>query len=116
MRKILSAAIKASGKKRDEIAAQMAAELKREVTASMLRDFTRSATRKRNVRFPAAWVPAFCNATNNDDLLRFLLSPELAAALELGEWDLKHLKREGKPPARKESGAAKPGAQRRARG
>lgn len=86
VRSILSAAIKKSGKRREEVAAQMAADLGRDITAGMLRDFTRGASKGRNVRFPAAWITAFCKATGDDELLRFLLSPELAKALGLGEW------------------------------
>lgn len=79
----------------------MSAELGCDVTPVMLKEFTRNPTRKRNVRFPAAWVPAFCNATGNDDLQRFLLNPQLIAALELGEWDMKHLKRDRQPRERR---------------
>lgn len=115
VRAILSAAIKASGKKRDAIAAEMSEGLGRDVTGSMIRDFTRGASKNRNVRFPAAWVPAFCNATGSDALLRFLLSPEMTAALELGEWDMKYLKRRGNPLVDGKRGASKRGAKPRRR-
>lgn len=95
VRSILSASLKRSLKTREEVAREMSAELGCDVIPSMLKEFTRSPRPKRYVRFPAAWVAAFCKATGDDELQRFLLSPELTAALELGEWGMKHLKRDG---------------------
>lgn len=95
VRRILSDAIRRSSKNRQQIAEAMANELGRPITASMLGDFTRNSNLRRNVRFPAAWVPAFCRAAGSDGLQRYLLSEELLAALELGEWDMRHLKRGG---------------------
>lgn len=60
---------------------------------------------KTGYSLPARAVPALCLVLGDDSLQRLLLSPELTAALELGEWDLKHLRREGRPPVRKASGA-----------
>jgi len=55
----------------------------RTVTASMLHSFTRSD--RREVRFPASWIRAFCAATEDDALARAVLPDHLRATLEIGE-------------------------------
>jgi hypothetical protein len=59
--------------------------LGRSVTASMLADFTRNGNGKRQVRFPAAWVGPFCEATGNDELARCPLPDALGATLGIGQ-------------------------------
>lgn len=89
VRSVLSDAMKgcrkSSGNRREEIARVMSELLSRKVTASMLRDFTRNATKKRQVRFPAAWVPAFCKAADNDSLIRHLLTDNLRSYVKVGQ-------------------------------
>jgi len=85
VRKILADAIKRSGKTRAQVAHEMEILLDRDISKSVLDDFIRSPKAGRIVRFPAAWVPAFCQAVGNDSLQRHLLSEALRSALELGE-------------------------------
>lgn len=87
LRKCLAVAIKNSGKSRGEIADRMTSVLPgRTVTCSQLNDFTAEA--KGSARFPAAWIVAFCEATADDSLQRFVLSPRLRHMLELAENEL----------------------------
>lgn len=85
VRDMLRQAMKESGKPREQIAREMSEALGRRVTASMLADFSRNGTKKRQVRFPAAWVPVLCEATGCDDLRFFLLGQELRKTFDLGE-------------------------------
>jgi len=83
LRRLLTAAIKRSGKKRPQIAEEMTPLVGVRVTESMLNDFT--ATSKRGVRFPAAWLSAFCIVTMDDGPSLALLSAEHRARLEIKE-------------------------------
>jgi len=83
VRKVLRNAM--SGKDRDEIAAKMTGLLGRTVTASMLADFTRNATRKRQPRFPAGWTAAFCQSVGNNELALATMGAELRGVVELRE-------------------------------
>jgi hypothetical protein len=85
LRHVLREAMKRSRKERDQIVGHMTLALGRTVTGSMLADFTRNASKKRQVRFPAAWVSAFCEATGDDELARFIMGPRLRELVELGE-------------------------------
>lgn len=87
LRRILRDVMKRSSKERPVIAQAMTEALGRTITPSMLGDFTRNARvcKKRQVRFPAAWVPALYQATGNDELQRWLAGPHLRALIELGE-------------------------------
>lgn len=84
LRKCIAEVIKKCGKSRAQIADGMS-ELLRPVniTQHMLNDFV--ALSKNGSRFPAAWVPSFCEVTGSDRLQRMLLSEELRSCLELGE-------------------------------
>jgi hypothetical protein len=73
-------------KKRQQIAAELSRKIGRDITASMLNDYT--ATTKTAARFPAAYVRAFCEVTGNDSLQRSLLGPRLLALIEIGEHEL----------------------------
>jgi hypothetical protein len=68
----------------------------------MINDFTASSRnqekRKFPVRFPAAWVKAFCAATGDDRLQRYLLGDHLETLLDLGERTLAAI--EGRPQTR----------------
>ncbi len=86
VRKILRAAMKNTGKTRKQIARDMGEVLGRSVTSSMLADFTRNGTKKRQVRFPLAWTPALVKATGSRELGEFALSPERRENLKLGDW------------------------------
>ena len=81
VRKVLRNAM--SGKDRDEIAAKMSDLLGRTITASMLADFTRNGTRKRQVRFPAGWVSAFCESVVSNELALVAMGAELRGVVEL---------------------------------
>lgn len=85
VRRILREAMKGSGKQRHEIAREMAEVLGRTLTASILADFSRNATKKRQVRFPAAWVPALCEVTGDDSLQRYLMGERLKQRCKVGE-------------------------------
>jgi hypothetical protein len=84
VRNILREGMKRSRKQRDEIAREMTEVLGRVVTSSMLADFSRNATKKRHVRFPAAWVSAFCGPTGDDSLRHFLMGDQLNRCCEVG--------------------------------
>lgn len=93
IRETLKRVMAASRKSRLEIAEDMTALLRAQsakhcpVTHHMLNDFTGRSDEKRGARFPAELVPAFCEATGNDDLLRLLFTPEIRALVSLGECD-----------------------------
>jgi hypothetical protein len=94
VRRTLWEGLKSSAKPRTEIACRMTEALGRPVTVAMLADFIRSPRKKRGLRFPTAWVPSFCEATGSRDLRRLPLTDEERAALEVGEWLVRHLKNE----------------------
>lgn len=96
VRTILARAIKRCPKSRAQIADEMAVLLGRQITASMLFDFT--APTKSLVRFPAAWVPAFCSVTGSDRLQRLLLGDDLLRVLEWGELQLRANRLRGEIP------------------
>src|ERR1035438_1559628 len=77
LRRLLSDGMAACPKKRQQIAAELSRKIGRDITASMLNDYT--ATTKTAARFPAAYVRAFCEVTGNDSLQRSLLGPRLLA-------------------------------------
>lgn len=91
VREVLREAIKSSGKTRDEIAPKMSDLLGRTVTPSMLADFTRNGTRKRQVRFPAGWVSAFCQSVGSNELALVTMGAELRGVVELREEQVKWL-------------------------
>jgi hypothetical protein len=96
-----------SAKGREVIACKMSEILGRTITRSMLADFTRNATRKRQVRFPAGWVSAFCEAVGSDELALSVIGPELRGIIELREeqinWLAKSLRAELLKPKRRGS-------------
>ncbi len=84
LRRILSEAIKHSGKKREQIADEMTAELPGfRVTVPMLNDFT--SLRKSAARFPATFVKAFCKVVGSNALQRWLLDDESLRLIQVGE-------------------------------
>jgi hypothetical protein len=100
VRRILRQAMRQSGRRREEIAREMTETLGRTVTGSMLADFTRNGSGKRQVRFPAAWVLALSKVTGSDELQRHLLGARLRELLELGDrtvewaWALRKVRQE----------------------
>jgi hypothetical protein len=84
VRRLLRDAMKDSGKPREQIAGEMSQLIGRTVTASMLADFSRNGTKKRQVRFPAAWVPAFCEITGDDSLRYHLMTERQRVSREVG--------------------------------
>jgi len=86
LRRSLGEAIRRSRKTHAEIAHEMTERLGQPVTQTMLNEFTRSGDREgREVRFPAAWVPAFCEVVGDDALQRGLMSERLRELVSLGE-------------------------------
>ncbi len=67
----------------------MSVLLSRTITTSMLADFTRNGTRKRQVRFPAGWVSAFCESAGRNDLALAIMGAELRGIVELREEQVK---------------------------
>jgi hypothetical protein len=103
LRETLSRTIKSSGVGRAEIARRMTEALGRPITVAMLADFIRSPFKKRGLRFPAAWIPSFCDATGSRDLKLLPLTEEERVALEMGEWLVRHLKTEARKVMESES-------------
>lgn len=85
VRKLLSRVIRKSHEKRVSIAQQLSAALDYPVTVVMLDGFSAPS---KAARFPAAWVPAFCEVLGNYELQRLLLSPRLSLLLKLGDLSL----------------------------
>jgi hypothetical protein len=83
VRAVVSHAIATQPHSRQQLAEHISRLAGVRVTAGMLNDFT--AASKRLARFPAAWVPAFCQAAGDDSLQRLMLSQRLLAAVTLGE-------------------------------
>ena len=69
-RELVSEAIKRSPYSRYTIAARMSELTGHEITKSMIDSW--SAESKENHRFPAIFIPAFCEAVGNRDVLGFL--------------------------------------------
>jgi len=84
---LIADVIRASGKSRAVIADEMSRALGTEVTLHMLNAYT-ATSKQQQVRFPAAFVAAFCRVTGDDRLQRALLSPWLREVLEIGEHEL----------------------------
>jgi hypothetical protein len=83
VRQLLSLIIGACSKSRAQIAESMSEILGFKVTVSMLNLWT--APSRQDSRFPCCLVSAFCEATGDDRLRRFLLGPQLCGLLEVGE-------------------------------
>lgn len=112
VRQMLRQALKRGGDRR-RIAQAMTGLLGRTVTVSMLADFTRNATKKRQPRFPLAWTPALCRVTNDQALARFALSEQDRRVFEIGECVLES--KHALEKALTKLGEANPGKTRRAR-
>jgi len=80
LRRLLAKVIKQCPKSRDQIAEEMS------VSKFMLDGWT--APSKNGVRFPAAFITSFCEATGNDQVARWVLGTRLRKVLELGEREL----------------------------
>src|SRR5438552_18185230 len=82
VRKVVTGAIRSvrATKSREQIAAEMSERIGRTVTVHMLNDFTSES--KVFVRFPAAWIVAFCSATGDERLQRLVLGDKLRKLLE----------------------------------
>jgi hypothetical protein len=89
VRQLLTDALRSCPLSRQQVAEEMSRILGCAVTLSMINDFTASSRnqekRKFPIRFPAAWVGAFCAATGDDRLRRYLLGDHLGTLLDLGE-------------------------------
>lgn len=89
IRRLVDAAIGCSGMSRVEIADELAKQVGETVTSEMLNGWTSQA--KKRLRFPAAFVPAFCEITGDDQLQRFVMGPRLRRLLSLGEAEVEKL-------------------------
>jgi hypothetical protein len=83
LRQLLSLVISTCSKSRAEIAAEMSTILGVEIKPSALNLWT--APSRPESRFPCIFADAFCRATGDDRLQRFLLGPRLCGLLEVGE-------------------------------
>jgi hypothetical protein len=84
IRKLLTAALRVSFKSRFQIAEELSKRVGTHISVFMLNEYT--APSKSLRRFPAAWVPAFCDITRDDSLRLLLLDSRLCKLLlELGE-------------------------------
>jgi hypothetical protein len=88
IRECLVAAIRTSKKSREQITDEMSSIFEQRISVRMLNDYTATAESKRAARFPAAWVPAFCEVTGDDLLRRLLLCPRLRKLIEIAEGEL----------------------------
>jgi hypothetical protein len=93
LRRLLTEIIRASSKKRAQIAEEMSALLGQHVSEYMLHDF--SAPSKRPARFPAAFIEAFCEVLGDDRLQRFLMGERLRKLVALAERELSACLNEG---------------------
>ena len=89
VRYLVTAAIAGSGKSREDIAVLLTKKIGETITAEMLNGWTSQS--KKRLRFPVAFVPAFCKITGDDQLQRFALGQRLRPLLSLGEADLEKL-------------------------
>ncbi len=84
IRELLTGAIRASNKSRSQIADELSERVETPISVFMLNEYT--APSKGLRRFPAAWLPAFCDITGDDSLRLLLLDSRLRdLLLELGE-------------------------------
>lgn len=84
LRSLLTQSIRRSSKSREQIADDMSRFLApRQITVNQLNQWT--APSHEGWRIPAAYVRAFCEATGDDIVLRFLIGSRLATLLRLGE-------------------------------
>lgn len=89
LRELLSDAMSACGKDRDQIASELSQKVGRTekpLTASILNDYT--ARTKTAARFPAAYVRAFCEVTGSDALQMSLMSQRQKDLIKIGEREL----------------------------
>lgn len=90
------------GKKAEAVAAEMRellgfAEGDKHCSIHMLRNYLGQSSDKEPYRFPAAWLPAFCTVTDDDEPLRYLarvrgyelVPAEILALAKIGEIRMK---------------------------
>lgn len=98
LRRLLTQAIRSCPLSRVQICEALTHRLGVKVKPFMLDSYT--AESKKPARFPAAWVPALCEVTGNNELQRRLLSTGDREFLDLGErtaewaWALQRVRRE----------------------
>ena len=84
IRRLLTGALRASSKSRSEIAHELSTRVGTPISVFMLNEYT--APSKVLRRFPAVWLPAFCDITGDDGPRLLLLDPRLRdLLLEIGE-------------------------------
>lgn len=83
IRSLVARVIHESSKSRAQIVEEMSALLGQRISIFMLNDF--SAGSKKQVRFPLAYVEAFCRVVGDDRLRRLALDDRMNRLLDLGE-------------------------------
>ena len=83
LRSLITRIIKESGKSRTDIAEKLSVHVGQPISQPMLDDWT--AESKKRARFPACFVQAFSEVTEDDQLQRHLLSERLLDLLAIGE-------------------------------
>jgi hypothetical protein len=102
LRRLITRVIHNCPKKRVVLAEEMSKLLGFTVTVHMLNDFTCQG--KKQSRFPAAFIAAFCEATSDDSLHRFAAGERLSKMIRIGE-DVAEMLAEGKRRTRKSNDA-----------
>jgi hypothetical protein len=92
IRRLAAEVMRGSRLSREQIAAQMSTLLGLRISVHMLNDYT--AASHRGARFPAAWVPVFCQVTGDHRLPRLLLGASDRQRLELAESELRAAREE----------------------
>jgi hypothetical protein len=92
IRSVLRDALRKTSKNREQIAKEISQKVGYTVTVRMLNGYVASS--EEGVRFPAAFVGAFCEVTGDDELIRFLMGKRLRTLLEFGERALLAMKAE----------------------
>lgn len=83
VRACIARAMAASGLSREQIADRMTAQLGRKVSPNILNHC--AAPSKDNYRFPLSWVPAFCDATGDDELMLLTLADKYRNLIRFAE-------------------------------
>jgi len=83
LRSAIVRAIRSSPRSRQQIAEAMSQILGQPISVHLINSWT--AETKKRVRFPAAWIPAFCEAAMDDAPRLALLSAEHRARLRIKE-------------------------------
>ena len=80
-------AIRRSKKSRNTVAAELSVAVGKNVTESMLYEFTRSRREDKNTKklFPSEWIPCLAAITGSHELEQYALCEECRRALTIGK-------------------------------